>query len=114
MWDSLLQLGNAEPHFLPRDGREGPWAGAGGGGVRQSPSPPPRLSPGPCSLPLRTVGWAHVPAALRSRTAGENALAFWPLPPTAPHCAEERGGLWKLGRFSRSLGGELALPTPGF
>lgn len=65
----------------------GPGPEPGGGGVRRSPSPPPRLSPGPCSLPLRTVGRGHAPAGLRSRTAGGNGLAFWPLPPTASRCA---------------------------
>lgn len=84
-----------EPHFLPRDGMGAgsswrPWAGAMGWGCRAEPLHSPTAELGPLlplpelAFPLRTTGWNHVPASpLPHCPAGENGLAFWPLPPTA-------------------------------
>lgn len=63
-------------------GRE-PW----GGGVRQSPFPPPQLSWGPCFLRLlpspENAGGNHVGFPLPLRPCWREWPGPWPLPPTA-------------------------------
>lgn len=122
MWDSLLESGNAERlTFSPEMGwGRGPLGGPGlepwGGGVGQSPFPPPQLSLGPCflcllALPLRTAGWNHVPP---SPAPPRPCWREWPglLAPATYGLLFCCPGLsrWRLGgRGQRLLPGSLPL-----